>query len=61
MKQNLTIVTFNEHNECENQDGVKPNSIIYCGLISDIEEQFLLEVIKDIRAIDENFVCIYKI
>lgn len=31
-----TILTFGKHNECEKQDGISPDRIVYCGLSKDI-------------------------
>lgn len=41
MLRGVNIVTFNPENECEKQDGVKPDTLFYCGLISDVSDLLL--------------------
>ena len=66
MKLNISIVTFGEHNECEVQDGIRPDCILYCGLIDEIKDSlmgrstFLLKEINAIKQVDERYVLFIK-
>lgn len=41
--KNTKIITFNKENECSKQEGVSPDSIIYCGKIDGVLESDLIE------------------
>lgn len=36
-------ITFCKENECKKQDGISPESIIYCGRIEDVKDEHLIE------------------
>ena len=65
IKKNIRIVTYNQENECEKQDGVAPDSLVYCGYIFDITDNILkkvdlsfeklFELLKKIREKDEDY------
>ena len=35
------VITFNKDNECKNNDGIAPDTIIYCGKIEDVNDEVL--------------------
>lgn len=68
MKQEVKAITFNKANECEKQKGISPESIIYCGEISEVAEGALVKsglnyekffnLLKDAKE-GEDYVIIY--
>ena len=37
----MKAITFNKENECQKQDGISPDQIIYCGSIDGITDEVL--------------------
>jgi hypothetical protein len=37
----MKVITFNKENECEKQEGISPEQIIYCGSIDNITDEVL--------------------
>ena len=55
-----TLKQFNRENECQVQDGISPESIIYCGLISEIPDDVVNsyggynKLFEDLKADDDS-------
>ena len=41
MNEIFKVVVFNMDNECEKQDGVKPETLVYCGKIKAVTDDVL--------------------
>lgn len=37
----MKAITFNKQNECQKQDGISPEQILYCGSIDNITDEIL--------------------
>ena len=65
----MEVITFSKENECEKQDGIAPNTIIFSGKIEDVPEPIIYEYFGSYKDFfyecrnaqeDEEYCCIVK-